>query len=256
MSHLIEVNTLNAVYNTGGKKSSVLQGINLYVDEGESVGLIGESGSGKSTLAEILLNTLSYKGGEVVCGEALYQGVPLKTPGIGVIGKDIAYIPQDPNTSLDPLCPLVRNFEEIRKQNKQSHLTVTTDRRTVKILEKMGYLVHGIDLISYPHQLSGGMRQRILIALALQTIPKLIIADEPTSNLDVTLERKIIQVLKELKEEQNVSFLITTHNLQLARYFCDRLYVIRDGTIVESGLTEAVFHHPEHEYTQQLIENL
>jgi ABC-type dipeptide/oligopeptide/nickel transport system ATPase component len=235
MSNLLEIEKLNVSYRTEGGLVPVLHEVGLTIAPGECVGLIGESGSGKTTLSDAVLRILPYKNGQ---------------------GRNITYIPQDPNTSLDPLSPLVRNFEEILATNPRSRISVHSDRRTVKILEKMGHMTHGIDLQSFPHQLSGGMRQRVLIGLALQPVPDLIIADEPTSNLDVTLERKILEIFEELKKHFGLSFLLTTHNLALARYFCDRIYVLYQGRIVESGTTEEVFSFPKDAYTATLIDGM
>lgn len=254
MNPLLEIKKLSVVYKTMRVEHPVLRDVSLTVNPGECVGLIGESGSGKSTLTEAILKTLPFKNGRITQGEIFFKGTHLAHDELEFIGNNIAYIPQDPGNSLDPLFPVITNFTEILAEKKRSHLKVGSSREDVKIQEKMGWMIHGIDLGCYPHELSGGMKQRVLIGLALQSVPELIIADEPTSNLDVTLERQIIEIFRDIKESQHVAFLLATHNLAIAQYFCDRIYVLYQGTIVEEGPAHQIFKHPKHEYTKSLVE--
>ena len=254
MSHLLDVKNVSAAYKQNGKEKIVLEDVDLYIDTGECVGIIGESGSGKTTFSDVLLNVLPFKNGVLLDGKISFQGRDMHDKDI--VGKHITYIPQDPASSLDPLFPLFTNFKEILKTYSTTISHGEISERINEILELVHLSPDEVNIQSYPHQLSGGMQQRILIALALIADPQLIIADEPTSNLDVTTEHAIITVFKEIRRSQNVAFLLTTHNLLLAKQFCDRIYVFFMGNVVETARADELFSNPMHPYTRALIDAL
>ncbi|MBU1862540.1 MAG: ABC transporter ATP-binding protein [Candidatus Omnitrophica bacterium] len=253
MNHLLDVENISVAYVSNGKQQTVLEDVSLYIAEGESVGIIGESGSGKTTLSDTILNSISFKNGTVLGGNISYRGHDLLS-NTKPIGRQITYIPQDPASSLDPLFPIRTNFKEIIKTHMRDSSYKKIDNVINDALTKVHLSSEALNIHSYPHQLSGGMQQRILIALALLSNPELIIADEPTSNLDVTTEREIIRLFEEIRTGHGASFLLTTHNLSLAKCFCDRLYVFFMGNVVEMAQTDELFSNPQHPYTKALID--
>jgi len=251
---IIDVKRLTAGYYQNSVFLPVITEVDCYVNSGEVVGLIGESGSGKTTCIDALLGILPYKNGQIQEGQLQWvrSGADIWT----VVGREITYIPQDPNASLDPFFSIRTHFYEIIQ-------TVTALKKSSEIKAYINQLLNSVELDpdvfntnSFPHQLSGGMKQRILIALALISDPKLIIADEPTSNLDVTTEKSIIDLFLKIIRQKKTSLLITTHNLRVAKRICDRLYVLREGKVVEAGTTDAIFTNPQHEYTRTLIASM
>jgi ABC-type dipeptide/oligopeptide/nickel transport system ATPase component len=253
---LLEIKNLSSCYHQNGKAMPILRDIALAVEKGEAIGIIGESGSGKTTLVDAVLGILKYKGGSITRGDILFEGSSILESQKNVVGTKIAYIPQDPNAALDPLFPIATNFREMLRVHKNMRAQDIITKETERLLEEVHLSVREISLQSYPHQLSGGMKQRVLIALSLISQPQLIIADEPTSDLDVTLEVEIMELLEEIKEKQKTSFLFATHNLHLARAFCARIYVMNSGQIVESGPSCELFKNPQHLYTKMLMSSL
>ena len=234
MTKLFEIRGLELSY--GNKKSAATVGpLDLDIFENESLGIIGESGAGKSTLGLELLGLLEFKGGRQLAGNVRTN---LKS-------EQMSYIPQDPVSSLDPLFSIGSQLGEITKSSKEMEEALA---RVHLSLEKMS-------LKSYPHELSGGMRQRLLIAMALLRRPRLVVADEPTSSLDVTLQSEVMNLFREIKRS-GVSFLFITHNLPLAASFCSRLVIMQLGRIVEFGFTEEIIKNPKNVYTQKLLKSI
>jgi ABC-type dipeptide/oligopeptide/nickel transport system ATPase component len=228
----LELKDLRLAY---GHAEHVVGPISFEIRSGEAFGLIGESGAGKTTVALELLGLLHYRGGRRLSGVI----VPKPDP------QQIAYIPQDPQSGLDPLFTIGSQLSEISRDPVE----------VSRALDMAHLPLQKISLKSYPHELSGGMRQRLLIAMALLKKPKLIIADEPTSSLDVTLQKGILSVFNEIRQT-GVTFLLITHNLPLALCFCDRIAILRYGQLLETGETEKVFRHSSHPYTRLLVESV
>jgi len=217
----------------GYEKGKVAAGpLDLEIREGEALGILGESGAGKSTLGYEILGLLQEKGGSRVGGDLHCHLDPL----------EIGFIPQDPLSSLDPLFSIGSQMKELGADASE----IQTALRRVHLS------LDNISLKSYPHELSGGMRQRLVIAMALLRSPRLVIADEPTSSLDVTLQAEILKLFREIHAE-GVAFLFITHHVLLAANFCDRLAVMQAGSIVETGTPREIMETPRHAYTAALV---
>ncbi len=251
---MLKIINLSVSFNDGREKTAV-RGINLSMEPGDTLGLVGESGSGK-TVTALTVAGLLEKNAVTIEGEILFEGKDLLKCSINELrllqGKDIGVIFQEPMTSLDPLMRIGRQIEETLKL----HMKHTAEERRAMVLEVMrlvGLPDPDITYKKYPHQLSGGQRQRAMIASAFITRPKLLILDEPTTALDVTVQAQIIQLLKMLNETCKVSMLFISHDLRVVRRVCKKVAVMYQGEIVEYGDTEEVFSNPQHEYTQRLV---
>ncbi|MCL6283685.1 ABC transporter ATP-binding protein [Ruegeria sp. 2012CJ41-6] len=251
---LLDVNNLKVSFQQDGRVSAAVKGVSFTVDRGETVALVGESGSGKSVTA---LSTVSLLGDSaIVEGSVSYDGQEMigasKQRLQDVRGNDISFIFQEPMTSLNPL-------HTIQKQMAESlalHQGVTGDAaraRIVELLNKVGIRDPEERLDAYPHQLSGGQRQRVMIAMALANKPDILIADEPTTALDVTIQAQILELLADLQKAENMGMLFITHDLGIVRRIADRVCVMKDGEIVETGATVEIFDNPQHPYTQKLL---
>ncbi|MDP5219619.1 ABC transporter ATP-binding protein [Ruegeria sp. 2205SS24-7] len=251
---LLDVKNLKVSFQQDGQISAAVKGVSFTVDRGETVALVGESGSGKSVTA---LSTVSLLGDSaIVEGSVTYDGQEMigasKQRLMDVRGNDISFIFQEPMTSLNPL-------HTIQKQMAESlalHQGVTGDAaraRIVELLNKVGIRDPEERLDAYPHQLSGGQRQRVMIAMALANKPDILIADEPTTALDVTIQAQILELLAELQKSENMGMLFITHDLGIVRRIADRVCVMKDGEIVETGVTTEIFDNPRHPYTQKLL---
>ncbi len=251
---VLDVRKLSVSFRQDGADHLAVKGVSFHVDKGETVALVGESGSGKSVTA---LSTVSLlPDSATVTGSIRYEGRELVGASEAelrrVRGNDISFIFQEPMTSLNPLHTLEKQLRE----SIELHQGVRGDAvraRIVELLERVGIPDPGERLTSYPHQLSGGQRQRVMIAMALANNPDLLIADEPTTALDVTIQAQILDLLAELKRDLGMSLLFITHDLAIVRKFADRVYVMKDGEIVETGPTAQIFADPQHPYTQTLL---
>lgn len=259
MSPLLDVRGLRAEFNSGGRVVHAVDGVSYTVNEGETVAIVGESGSGKSVGALSILRLIPDPPGRIVAGEVVFAGRDLmqisEEEMRQVRGGEIGMVFQEPMTSLNPVLTIGRQITETVEQ----HRGVGRDRAAWRALELLG-LVGIADperrLKQYPHQLSGGMRQRIMIAIALACEPRLIIADEPTTALDVTIQAQILELMKELTRRLNVALVIITHNLGVVARYADRVNVMYAGRIVESGTAAAVYHAPRHPYTMALLRSV
>ncbi len=254
--HLLTVNGLAVNFVQGGKVTHAVKGVSFHIDKGETLALVGESGSGKSVSALSILRLLPVPPAEIVSGEIRFRGEELlhapERKLREVRGDRIAMIFQEPMTSLNPLHTVEKQIGEIL----EVHRGITGEKaraRIIELLEKVGIHEPEKRLSSYPHQLSGGQRQRIMIAMALANEPDLLIADEPTTALDVTVQAQILQLLKRLQREQGMAMLLITHDLTIVRRIADRVAVMKDGELVEQKPTEELFTRPEHPYTQMLL---
>ncbi|MGI9368414.1 MAG: ABC transporter ATP-binding protein [Ruegeria sp.] len=251
---LLDVNNLSVSFRQDGQVSAAVKSVSFNVDRGETVALVGESGSGKSVTA---LSTVSLLGDSaIVEGSVTYDGQEMIGASdqrlMDVRGNDISFIFQEPMTSLNPL-------HTIQKQMAESialHQGLTGDAardRIIELLNKVGIRDPEERLDSYPHQLSGGQRQRVMIAMALANKPDILIADEPTTALDVTIQAQILELLAELQKSENMGMLFITHDLGIVRRIADRVCVMKDGEIVETGMTAEIFDNPQHPYTRKLL---
>ena len=255
---LIDVRGLKVAFRSGTTDSLAVKGASFHIGKGETVALVGESGSGKSVSALSIMRLLPYPAASHPGGEILFEGRDLLKAGETemqkVRGNRISIIFQEPMTSLNPLHSIEKQVGEVLRVHRGlDDGAVRT--RVVELLRKVGIRDPETRLGDYPHQLSGGQRQRVMIAMALANEPDLLIADEPTTALDVTIQAQILELLADLKKEFGLSMLLITHDLGIVRRMSDRVYVMRHGEIVEEGATEAVFVEPKHPYTKHLIES-
>ena len=254
MSDVLNVKGLNVEFKINGNFFKAVKDVSFSIKAGETLGLVGESGCGKSvtSLSLIRLLTKSAK----TSGEVLYQGknlLPLSTSEMQAIrGKEISMIFQEPMTSLNPVYKIGAQISEMLRIHE--HLSVTKAReRSLEMLKKVGISRPEQILDGYPHQLSGGMRQRVMIAIAMICNPKLLIADEPTTALDVTIQAQILDLMRKLSTDFGTSVLLITHDLGVVAEMCDRVAVMYAGQIVEQGTTKEVFAKPTHPYTRGLL---
>jgi microcin C transport system ATP-binding protein len=254
MTEMLSVNNLEIAFMQSGKSTRVVNGIFFHIDRGEVVALVGESGSGKSVTA---LSTVSLLGNNAnVVGSVKFDGREMVGASDDELrktrGNDISFIFQEPMTSLNPLHTLEKQLRE-SLQLHQGLVGDAAKQRILYLLDRVGIHDPASRLSAYPHQLSGGQRQRIMIAMALANNPKLLIADEPTTALDVTIQAQILDLLVDLKMNEGMSMLFITHDLGIVKRIADRVYVMKDGDIVEHGRTQEVFQNPVHPYTQKLL---
>ncbi len=254
MSALLEVRDLRVSFRQDGGVTHAVKGIDFTVDRGETVALVGESGSGKSVSA---LSTVSLLGDSAtVAGSVKYKGEDLigvdETTLRSVRGNDISFIFQEPMTSLNPLHTVRKQLAETLALH-QGLTGAAADKRIVELMDKVGIRDAADRMDSYPHQLSGGQRQRVMIAMALANKPDILIADEPTTALDVTIQAQILDLLADLKSSEGMALLFITHDLGIVRRIADRVCVMQHGEIVETGQTSEIFENPQHPYTQMLL---
>lgn len=253
---LLSVRDLSVAFHQGGASSLAVDGVSFDILPGEVLALVGESGSGKSVTANSVLRLLPYPAASHPSGEILFGGRDLLKVADQALrqvrGNDITMIFQEPMTSLNPLHTIEKQIGEILDLH-QGMTGQAARLRILELLNQVGIREPEKRLQAYPHQLSGGQRQRVMIAMALANRPKLLIADEPTTALDVTVQAQILDLLRRLKGEHGMSMLFITHDLGIVRKFADRVCVMTKGKIVESGNVEDVFVNPKHEYTRHLL---
>jgi microcin C transport system ATP-binding protein len=256
MKPLLSVRNLSVVFHQGGRESLAVNRVSFDIGRGEIVALVGESGSGKSVSAASILKLLPYPAARHPSGQILFDGRDLMTasePELrSVRGNDITMIFQEPMTSLNPLHTIERQISEILALH-QGLEGAPARARVLELLHQVGIREPEKRLTAFPHELSGGQRQRVMIAMALANRPKLLIADEPTTALDVTVQAQILELLGRLKSEHGMSMLFITHDLGIVRKFADRVCVMTKGEIVEAGAVEEIFERPQHPYTKKLL---
>jgi microcin C transport system ATP-binding protein len=254
MTEILKVSNLSVSFRQDGETSHAVRNVNFEVARGETVALVGESGSGKSATAlstvTLLPDSAQVSGSVLYDGQELIGASPRKLRQVR--GNDISFIFQEPMTSLNPLHTLEKQLAESIALH-QGLQGAAARKRIVELLEKVGIQDAAGRLNSYPHQLSGGQRQRVMIAMALANSPDLLIADEPTTALDVTIQAQILDLLAELKKTEAMSMLFITHDLTIVRCIADRVCVMKDGQIVEQGRTQEIFDNPKHDYTRLLL---
>jgi oligopeptide/dipeptide ABC transporter ATP-binding protein len=256
---LLEVKDLHTEFRTGAGLVRAVDGISYTVEPGETVAIVGESGSGKSVGALSILRLIPDPPGRIVGGEVWFNGRDLMTLSEEemrrVRGSEIGMVFQEPMTSLNPVLTIGRQITETIEQHRGGD-PVAAQKRAVELLGLVGIADAERRLRQYPHQLSGGMRQRVMIAIALACDPKLIIADEPTTALDVTIQAQILELMQSLTRRLGVALIIITHNLGVVARYAHRVNVMYAGRIVESGSAASLYHDPHHPYTMALLHSV
>jgi len=258
VSMLLEVKDLRVSFKTYMGVVRALRGVSFSVDRRQSIAIVGESGCGKSVLAQSLMKLIVTPPGVIESGQVLLEGDDLLCKSNKEIerirGKEIGMIFQDPMTSLNPTMRIGKQIMEgLRK-----HLRMSRDKafaRAVEMLELVGISNPTRRALQYPHELSGGMRQRVIIAIALALEPKVLIADEPTTALDVTIQAQILELMKKIQKRMDTSIIFITHDLGVVANLCDQVMVMYAGKIVEKGSVRQIYHHPAHPYTRGLLKS-
>ena len=237
-------------------KNDIIKDVSIQINKGEMIGLVGESGCGKSLTALSIIKLIDENVMKVKSGEIQFLGKNLLTKTEKELekirGKEISMIFQEPMTSLNPVFSIGDQINEVLFIHNNLSKKIATDK-TIDLLSKVGIPRPEISYKKYPHQLSGGQRQRVMIAMALACSPKLLIADEPTTALDVIVQSQILNIINNLRRELNMSVLLITHDLGLVQDFCDRVYVMYDGKILENADSVKLFKSPQHQYTKDLL---
>jgi microcin C transport system ATP-binding protein len=253
---LLSVRDLSVAFHQGGKTSTAVDHISFDIGKGETVALVGESGSGKSVTALSVMKLLAYPAASHPSGQILFKGKDLLSVSEPELrktrGNDITMIFQEPMTSLNPLHVISQQIGEVLKLH-QGMSEKAARARALELMHQVGIRDPEKRLDAYPHQLSGGQRQRVMIAMALANEPELLIADEPTTALDVTVQAQILKLLADLKSKSGMSLLFITHDLGIVRKIADRVCVMTKGKIVETGRTAEIFASPQHDYTKHLL---
>ena len=256
---LLEIEGLKTQFFTSAGTVRAVDGVNYNVEAGETVAVVGESGCGKSVTALSIMRLVADPPGKIVEGEIRFNGTDLlsldEEEMRQVRGRDIGMVFQEPMTSLNPVLSIGRQLTE----TLETHFGMSredADKRAVELLGLVGIAEPERRLAQYPHHFSGGMRQRVMIAMALACDPKLIIADEPTTALDVTIQAQILELMKNLTREMGVAMIIITHNLGVVARYADRVNVMYAGKIVESGTAKEIYHNPRHPYTLALLKSV
>ena len=261
MSRLLDIKNLSIGFTAYGQTRQVLHNVNMHLEEGERVSLIGQSGSGKTVTMRTIIGTLPMPPGRLESGSIHYNGISLLDLNAQkrnrLKGTGISIVLQDPLLSFNPVLTIRRQMDDIVRYSdiRLGRNRSKADREThlIETLKKVRLEDGARVLESYPMMLSGGMRQRVLIGMALLNKPKLLIADEPGTALDVTTQDEILALLNTLVTEEGLSLLLITHNLGVVRKMADRVYVMERGRIVETGSRSSIFDAPKHEYTQKLM---
>jgi microcin C transport system ATP-binding protein len=253
---LVDIKDLSVTFNAGPNEMRAVKHASFRISKGETVAIVGESGSGKTVSALSIMKLLPYPAASHPSGQIFFKGKDLikasEDEMRSIRGNGISIIFQEPMTSLNPLHSIERQVGEILKVHKGLSDEVAR-ARVLDLLRKVGIRDPEQRLDAYPHQLSGGQRQRVMIAMALANEPDLLIADEPTTALDVTIQAQILELLKELQREMGMALLLITHDLGIVRHMAERVYVMQSGEVVEEGRTEAIFKSPQHPYTRHLL---
>ncbi len=253
---ILEVKDLNVTFHARGQEIKAVRGVSLEVCPGEILGIVGESGSGKSVTMKAVLGILPEN--------ASIKAESLKLSGTEMTklseeeyrklrGTQMTMIFQDPMTALDPVMTVGKHMEEVLKRNGGLKSKEEIRKKSIEMLDKVGIPDPQSRLKQYPHEFSGGMRQRVLIAMALACNPKMLIADEPTTALDVTIQAQILDLLQELEEQYHTSIVLITHDMGVVATVCQRVAIMYGGLIMETGTSDEIFYDPKHPYTKALL---
>jgi len=254
--NILSINNLSAGYYVNGQYINVLKDINLNIKEGESFAIVGQSGSGKSTLALAIMGLLSIDNGKIINGQIKFNDEDLISKVKHIRGKDISIVLQDPHSYLNPV---IKVGQQVREALEIYNINLTSKEINEKIKDTfIKVKLDDVERIynSYPHQLSGGQKQRILIAMAIINNPKFLIADEPTSGLDLSVQKQILELFVELRNQLNLTLVIITHNILIAKKFSDTTAVLLNGEVVENDNSEKLFFNPQHNYTKLLCKHI
>lgn len=256
MKKLLEVNDLAISFHLNDREVQAVRGVNFFVKEGETLAIVGESGSGKSVTAQSIMRLVPMPPGKFISGSIIFNGEDIiqksEKEMRDIRGKEISMVFQEPMTSLNPVFTVGSQVQEVLF----NHTNITKKEARLKSIELMrdvGITRPEKVIDEYPHQLSGGMRQRVMIAIAIALHPKLLIADEPTTALDVTVQAQILDLLKEIQQHKNMSTIMITHDLGVVASAADRVAVMYAGKIVEVGTVDEIFYNPQHPYTWGLL---
>ena len=252
---LLEVKDLVIHYETDDGVVKALNGVNIHIGVGETLGLVGETGAGKTTLAKGIMRLIPNPPGKILGGEVIFEGqdlLKLSTNGMEAIrGRDISMIFQDPMTSLNPVLTVGEQIMEVIENHNTSLSRQEARKWAENMLERVGIPAERFG--EYPHQFSGGMKQRVVIAIARACNPKLLIADEPTTALDVTIQAQVLEMIYKLKSENNTSMILITHDLGVVAQNCDYVAIIYAGEVVEYGTLREIYKDTKHPYTEGLF---
>jgi oligopeptide transport system ATP-binding protein len=259
MAHLLEVRNLRTHFHTSQGIVRAVDGVSFDIKEGETAALVGESGCGKTMTALSVMGLVPKPQASIVGGEIHFRGRDLLTltdqQMREIRGAEIAMIFQEPMTSLNPVLTVGRQITETLEAHEQLSQTAA-EARALELLRMVGIPDPDRRLSDYPHQLSGGMRQRVMIAIALSCNPKLVLADEPTTALDVTIQAQILELMRHLTQRFSVALLIITHNLGVVARYADRVHVMYAGKVIESGTAQQIYQNPRHPYTLGLLHSV
>ena len=258
-SHLLEVDDLKMYFHTGDGVVKAVDGVTYTLDRGETLGVVGESGSGKSVTAMTIMGLIEMPPGKIEGGDVRYRGKSLlkmsEREMQQIRGNDIAMVFQDPMTSLNPVYTIGRQLGEGLRLHR-GYTKEQATKRAVELLDMVGIPNPEQRVKDYPHQFSGGMRQRVMIAMGLICHPKLLIADEPTTALDVTIQAQILELMKDLQKKTHMGIIFITHNLGVVAEICDKVCVMYAGKMVEQGPVDDIFYNPSHPYTVGLLRSM
>ena len=253
---ILSVEHLTVVFHTYAGVVEAVRDVSFTLGKGEVLAIVGESGSGKSVTAQAVMGLTPIPPGEIRSGSVTYRGTDMVKAGVGALarirGEGISMIFQDPMTSLNPSMQIGKQIREVLHQHKGMTAAESTSR-AVELLRLVGIPEPESRLVQYPHQFSGGMRQRIMIAIAIANNPDILLADEPTTALDVTIQSQIFRLIREIQKQFGTAMILITHDLGLVAGAADRIAVMYGGRIVEEGLTEQIYYKPQHPYTLGLL---
>jgi len=256
---LLDVKNLRTAFNVEGKDVTVVNDVSFDLKQGEIVGLVGESGCGKSVTALSLMGLVPDPPGKILGGEILLEGKDLlkfsESEMEKVRGKEIGMIFQEPMTSLNPVLTIGKQITEILELHQEMNEEEAINE-AIELLKLVGLPDPELRINDHPHQLSGGQRQRIMIAIALSCKPKVLIADEPTTALDVTIQAQILELIQKLSNDLGTSVILITHNLGILARYANKINVMYAGHLIESGSTDEIFYNPKHPYTAGLLNSV
>lgn len=259
MEKILEVKNLHVSFQTYAGEVKAVRGVNFHVNKGESLAIVGESGCGKSVTAQSIMKLIPMPPGQIKRGQILFQGADIVTKSNQEMeklrGKEISMIFQDSMTSLNPTMMIGRQIMESIIKHQGLSRTAAKEK-AIEMLRLVGIPMPEKRIEQYPHEFSGGMRQRAMIAMALACHPKLLIADEPTTALDVTIQAQIMDLMKNLRKKTGTSIILITHDLGVVAETCDRVVVMYAGEVIETGTVHEIFYQPKHPYTRGLLKSI
>ena len=257
-TRLLQVKNLHVHYVTDEEDCFAVNGISFDLDEGDSIGLVGETGAGKTTTAMAIMQLVPDPPGIITEGEILFKGQNMITnterENQKIRGNGISMIFQDPMTALNPTMTVGDQLIEVLRRHNRNMSKAEAKRRSIEMLEMVG--VKSERFNDYPHQFSGGMKQRVVITMALLCNPELLIADEPTTALDVTIQAQVLEIMKNLREKFHMGMILITHDLGVVAETCDKVAIVYAGEVVEAGTVREVYLNPRHPYTRGLFDSI